>query len=312
MATLVATPKMSVLTFPLSRHRALVDEALDRFLVGPGVRHAVLHRAMRYSVLAGGKRLRPMLCLAAADLFGTAARRVLPSACALELIHTYSLIHDDLPAMDDDDLRRGRPTSHKKFGEGVAILAGDALLTQAFELMARNARELKVAGDRVLKAIEVVARAAGSLGMVGGQAADLEAEGTTFKNRSLVARREALDYIHRHKTGALIRGSLAVGAILAGAGRRDLAALDRYGENIGLAFQIADDVLDIVGDKQLLGKRGSDRDNGKLTFPALYGLDESRRRAAEAVRRARAALAPFGKRALFLRELADYIIQRER
>jgi geranylgeranyl diphosphate synthase, type II len=240
---------------------ALVDRALKRHLLPARSVPPKVHEAMRYSVFAGGKRLRPVLCLAAAELCGGKARAVLPAACALELIHTYSLVHDDLPAMDDDDFRRGLPTSHKKFGEAVAILAGDALLTRAFELMAQ-ARGVRP--QAALKAIATVADAAGSLGMIGGQIVDLEMEGATagsppgMRNGSAAPRNGAvakLHYIHRSKTAALIRASLRAGALLAGASPARLAALDRYGLGIGLAFQIADDVLDIVGDKKLLGKR---------------------------------------------------------
>jgi geranylgeranyl diphosphate synthase, type II len=264
---------------------------------------------MRYSVFAGGKRLRPFLCAGAAELCGGAADRVMPAACALEVLHTYSLVHDDLPAMDDDDLRRGRPTSHKVFGEGMAILAGDALLTFAFELMARNARVKGVKPGNALAALETLAREAGTLGMVGGQAADLDAEGKKFRDGD---GEDMLHFIHRRKTGALIRASLRAGALLAGGTEKQVKALDAYGEQIGLAFQIADDILDIVGDKKLLGKNGSDRDDGKLTFPAVYGLDESRRRAVRAVARAKAALKPFGPRAKAFEELADYIIDRKK
>ena len=291
----------------MARVSARVDRALDRFLLREGVAPGVLHKAMRYSVFAGGKRLRPFLCVGAAELCGGRAERVLPTACALEALHTYSLVHDDLPAMDDDDLRRGRPTSHKVFGEGMAILAGDALLTFAFELMARNARVKGVKPEWALAAVETVAREAGTLGMVGGQAADLEAEDAEFNAR---AREGMLHFIHSRKTGALIRASLRSGALLVGASVNRLKALDAYGEKIGLAFQIADDILDIVGDKALLGKRGSDRDNGKLTFPAVYGLERSRDRARDAVAGAKKALKPFGPRARLFEELADFIIER--
>jgi geranylgeranyl diphosphate synthase, type II len=293
----------------LKKQRARVDAALDRFLLKAGVRPPRIHEAMRYSVFAGGKRLRPILCLAGAELCGGSWRRVLPTACALEMIHTYSLIHDDLPAMDDDDFRRGRPTCHKKFGEGVAILAGDALLTQGFQVMAQNARMPGVKPGAVVRAMTIVADAAGSTGMIGGQTVDLEMAGKN--GRSAGSRRETLDYIHSRKTGALIRASLRAGGVLAGGSPPQLSALDRYGESIGLAFQIADDILDIVGDKKLLGKRGSDRDNDKLTFPAVYGMDKSRSLAEEQIRRAKTAAAVFGPRGSVLCDLADYIINRK-
>ncbi len=296
-----------------------MDRALDRFLLSARVLPPVLHEAMRYSIFAGGKRLRPVLCLAAAEVCGRDSERVMPTACALELIHTYSLIHDDLPAMDDDDFRRGRPTSHKKFGEAVAILAGDALLTQAFDLMAQNARTAGVRPEAALKAVGAVSRAAGSLGMIGGQVMDLAME-RAGRSKSLGAahaflkngsRAAALDAIHRRKTGALIRASLQAGALLSGASPARVRALETYGEALGLAFQIADDVLDIIGDKKLLGKRGSDRENGKLTYPAVYGLAESQARARKEAARAKRALAPFGSRAWALEALADYVVQRQ-
>jgi geranylgeranyl diphosphate synthase type II len=289
-----------------------VDRALDRLLLGARVEPPLIHAAMRYSVFAGGKRLRPVLCLAAAELCGGSAEKVMPTACGLELIHTYSLVHDDLPALDDDDFRRGRPTSHKKFGEGNAVLAGDALLTRGFELLARNARVPGVKASAVLRVIETVAEAAGTLGMVGGQVADLEMEGRGKAPRKDAFHRRKLDYIHRSKTAALLRASLRAGALLAGGNPARVRALDEYGRAVGLAFQIADDVLDIVGDKKLLGKRGSDRENGKLTYPSLYGLDASRARARAETARAHRALLPFGAAAAALHALADYIIERRK
>ncbi len=293
----------------MRRCGARVDRALNALLIREKTAPAVIHKAMRYSVFAGGKRLRPFLCVTAAEVCGGRPERVMPTACALEVLHTYSLVHDDLPAMDDDDLRRGRPTNHKVFGEGMAILAGDALLTHAFQLMAENARAPGIPAARVVEAVRVVATAAGSLGMVGGQAVDLaSAEGAVWG----AARARVLDFIHRRKTGALIKASLDAGAVLGGGSPKQRRALAAYGEQIGLAFQIADDILDIVGNKKLLGKRGSDRDNGKLTFPAVHGMEESRRRAARAVARAKDALSLFGKKAAALAALADYIIERDR
>jgi geranylgeranyl diphosphate synthase type II len=315
---------MTVLEAAMARASARVDRALDRFLIKAAVDPAVIHKAMRYSVFAGGKRLRPFLCLGAAQLCGGRAGAALPTACALEALHTYSLIHDDLPAMDDDDLRRGRPTNHKVFGEGMAILAGDALLTFAFELMARNARVPGVKPAGALAAIETIAREAGTLGMVGGQAADLKAEGwhghparanrawNPLPRKQNKPRERLLDFIHSRKTGALIRASLKAGALLVGAPKDRINALDDYGRWIGLAFQIADDVLDVAGDKALLGKNGSDRDNGKLTFPAVYGLEESRRRARAAADKAKRALAPFGRKAALFEALADFIVNRKK
>jgi len=292
----------------LALQRQRVDKALDKQLVGARVMPPVIHEAMRYSVFAGGKRLRPVLCLAAAEFAGAPWERAMPTACALEMIHTYSLVHDDLPAMDDDDFRRGMPTCHKKYGEAVAILAGDGLLTQAFKTLAANAALPGVKPATVVKVIDTVAEAAGSTGMVGGQVKDLE---MAHQEGSKEFRRQSLDYIHRHKTSALIQASLKAGALIAQADNALLAALDRYGESIGLAFQITDDVLDIVGNKALLGKRGSDRENGKLTFPALYGLDVSRRMAQLQIDRAKQALRPHSAKAQIFYDLADYIVQRK-
>jgi geranylgeranyl diphosphate synthase type II len=239
----------------------------------------------------------------------------MPLACAVEMIHTYSLIHDDLPAMDDDDLRRGKPTNHKVFGEAVAILAGDALLTLAFEAAADNAAALRLKGPAAAELIRVIAAGAGSRGMVGGQAADLEAEklkGSDLNNGRRADARRRLEYIHTHKTAALITASLEAGAVLAQAPRRRREALRAYGRDVGLAFQIADDVLDRVGDKAKMGKRGSDLENDKLTYPRLYGVDDSRRQALALVEDAHRALSPFGRRAAVLHDLADYVVSRDR
>jgi len=253
--------------------------------------------AVRYSLFAGGKRLRPALALGAAELVGGDDTPALPAACALEMIHTYSLIHDDLPAMDDDDLRRGRATSHKVFGEGTAILAGDALLTMAFDVAAQ-AKQVGV--------IHEIAQAAGVAGMVGGQQIDLESEG---KGLGL----EALRHLHAYKTGALIRVSLRVGAILGGADAVQLNALTAYGEHLGLAFQIADDVLDVAGSEEALGKPvGSDAAKDKSTYPALVGLERARALGREAAASAVGALAPFGEEAAVFRALARYVVDRER
>ena len=277
----------------LDARRNDVDAALERFLpVAPACPRRV-SEAMRYSLFAGGKRLRPILALAAAEPAGRghglqpdAARALaLPAACALELIHTYSLVHDDLPAMDDDTLRRGRPTSHVVFGEGQAILAGDGLLTEAFALMAREPGDPALA-PRKLRAIRAVADAAGPCGMVGGQAIDLEAAGS---GSSFDA--DGLRAMHARKTGALIRAAAAAGAIMAGADEEQVQAIERYAADLGLAFQIVDDILDVEGASQALGKTaGKDAAAGKPTYPALYGLDASRRMAADCVGRAIAAL----------------------
>jgi geranylgeranyl diphosphate synthase, type II len=286
-----------------SARRAQVEEALRRVLPGDDAPPPTVHRAMRYSVLAGGKRLRPLLVIAGAEAVGGAAERVMPTACALELIHTYSLIHDDLPAMDDDDYRRGRLTSHKVFGEAVAILAGDALLTLAFRLVADNA----VAADdpRTLCAvITTLADAAGTTGMVGGQVVDIESEGKTISA-------EMLDYIHSHKTAALIRAALVVGALLGGARAEAVSAIGAAGESLGLAFQIVDDILDVEGSLAELGKAaGSDERKKKVTYPAFHGLDASRARARALIEDAKHSLASFGAAAEPIRALADFVYAR--
>jgi geranylgeranyl diphosphate synthase type II len=276
---------------------------------------ATLKESMAYSLMAGGKRLRPVLTMAAAECRGLPGSKVLKTACALEMIHTYSLIHDDLPAMDDDDLRRGKPTNHKVFGEAVAILAGDGLLTMAFELAAENAAERRLDGRASADLVRVIAAGSGVRGMVGGQAADLEAEGAAGKlrgNGSKEKARKALEYIHTHKTAALITTSLEAGAVLAKASERERKSLREYGRSIGLAFQIVDDILDRVGDKAKLGKRGSDLDNDKLTYPRLYGLDGSRKLAQRWTAKAHKSLAPFGNRAEPLHWLADFVLERDR
>lgn len=257
---------------------------------------ASLLEAVRYSLFAGGKRLRPALALGAAEVISGNDAAALPVACALEMIHTYSLIHDDLPAMDDDDLRRGKPTCHKVYGEATAILAGDALLTMAFDTVAET-------GSTAI--VRALAQAAGAGGMVGGQQLDLDGEG---KQLDL----EALRRIHRAKTGALIQVSLRCGAMAAGATAGQIEALADYGKHLGLAFQITDDILDVVGAEAVIGKRvGSDESRDKSTYPALLGLDESRRMAGEAVASALKALEVFGEEAENLRNLARFVADRE-
>jgi len=289
----------------LRERAALVDQALDRWLPGAEILPARLHEAMRYSVFAGGKRLRPILIFAACEAVGGQPDRVLHAACAMEMIHTYSLIHDDLPAMDDDDFRRGRPTNHKVFGEANAILAGDALLTEAFRLLADPEANRGIEPGVTLKVIEIIARCAGSQGMVGGQVVDMESEGRPIDFATL-------QYIHTRKTGALFLASIQAGALLGGGNETQLAALTRYGETAGLAFQIADDILDIVGNQAELGKDvGSDQARGKATYPALLGMSEARRRAEELRDLALAALEPLGPAAEPLRAIASYIVDRK-
>lgn len=282
----------------------IVNEGLDRFLPSADSHPMSLHQAMRYSIFAGGKRLRGALAMAAAEALGGSPSPVVPAAVAVEMIHTYSLIHDDLPAMDDDDLRRGKPTCHKVFGEATAILAGDALLTLAFETIC----QLQFYGYEaypVMKVIAEVAAAAGTGGLIGGQVADLESEGQKISP-------EQLKYIHLGKTGALFRAALRTGAILAGAGTQDLQALTDYGLSLGLAFQITDDILDLTGDEAMLGKPlNSDLANQKATYPALYGLDEARRLAEAQVNKAMQSIARLGARAKFLIGAAQYLLNRQ-
>jgi len=265
-----------------------------------------LHRSMRYSTFAGGKRLRPILLLAACEAVGGELPTALPAACAMEMIHTYSLIHDDLPAMDNDDFRRGIKTNHKVFGEAVAILAGDALLTQAFILLSSPFFSVSVPPERILSVIYEIASAAGSRGMVGGQIVDMESEGKEELDLPTV------QFIHIHKTGALIKSSVKSGAILGGADDRQLSSLIRYGEAIGLAFQISDDILDIEGTTVEIGKdAGSDQTRGKATYPAVMGIHESRVHAAELLEIALDAIADFDEKAEPLRAIARYILERK-
>jgi geranylgeranyl diphosphate synthase type II len=287
----------------LESHRTTVDAALDRVLPPESAPPVTIHRAMRYSVLAPGKRLRPILVLAGAEAVGGRADTVLDTACALELIHAYSLIHDDLPAMDDDDYRRGRLTNHKVFGEAMAILAGDALLTLAFRLIATNAA--RVATPAIVgTVIAEVADAAGTDGMVGGQVVDIESEGKAISA-------DMLDYIHLHKTAALIRAALRVGAQLAGADADQVEAISRAGQALGLAFQIVDDILDVEGNLAELGKSaGSDERKQKATYPSLHGLPASKQRARELVEETKRLLTPFGPAAEPIRALADFVFER--
>ena len=289
----------------LADYRRLVEEALGRALPPETAWPRTIHRAVRYSLFAGGKRVRPLLALAAGEAVGGRLDEVLPLALAVEMIHTYSLIHDDLPCMDDDDLRRGKPTSHKVFGEAVAILAGDALLTRAFHVMA----EVPAAWDgerlrRRLRATVILGEAAGTTGLIGGQVEDLESEG-----RSVDA--AAIERLHRAKTGALLQACVRGAAVLGGASERDLAQLDRYGRAIGLAFQVVDDVLDATEDAQQLGKTaGKDRAAAKATYVRVHGLERARQMASELLAEAEDALAPLGERGDVLRELARLIVRR--
>ena len=278
----------------LDRVGARINTALDRLLPAARTAPATIHRAMRYSLFAGGKRIRPVLTLAACEAVGGRTAAALPLACAVECIHTYSLIHDDLPCMDDDDLRRGKPTNHKVFGEGMAVLAGDALLTYAFQLAATDARYVRE-----------LALAAGSRGLIAGQVQDLENE----------RRRATLPQIittHRNKTGALINAAIRLGALAGNATPAQLRRLTRYGQDLGLAFQIIDDVLDVTSTKEAMGKSvGADAKNQKSTFPSLLGVARSRAMAAELIADAHRQLRPFGRRAAPLAAIADFFLTRQ-
>src|SRR6267143_3848076 len=281
--------------------RLAVDAALERLLPAETAQPSSIHTAMRYSVFAGGKRIRPILCLEAARIFTSDVSAAMYPGCAIEFIHTYSLIHDDLPALDNDDLRRGKPTCHKKFGEATAILAGDALLTLAFATLAGA----PIDPARRVAILSHVAASAGTLnGMVGGQVADLEAEGRAIEPAEL-------EYIHRSKTAALIRASVVAGAIGGGADDENVARLRRFGETIGWAFQVTDDILDVEESSAALGKTaGKDIAQKKATYPAVYGLERSHAIANDLATKAIAELAPFGERASRLREIAEFLVLR--
>ncbi|MCC6492676.1 MAG: polyprenyl synthetase family protein [Pirellulales bacterium] len=287
---------------PPAHYTEMIESALRRAVAFDAACPAQLAEAIRYCLLAPGKRLRPQLVLLAAEACGGHAEAALPAAVAVEMIHAYSLVHDDLPAMDDDDLRRGRPTCHKQFDEATAILVGDGLQALAFEILASQLQP----AERAARCCAELARAAGPSALVGGQADDLAAE---FRHIGL----ERLQSIHRRKTGALFRCSLRMGAIIANAAQDRLQALTTFGEHLGHAFQVVDDLLDVAGEEQRVGKRlNKDRRRGKVTYPLLLGLEESRRRAAELVDSASAALEPLGAAAAPLRELAEYIGRRSR
>ena len=286
----------------LAERSATVDKALDRFLPKAAVKPPTIHKAMRYSLFAGGKRLRPVLCLAAAEACGGAVAPALPAACAVECIHTYSLIHDDLPCMDNDDFRRGRPTSHKVYGEGIAVLAGDALLTAAFEILAATQGTPRYP---VAAQIAELAAAAGSRQLIAGQVADLEGEG---KKASL----RELRFIHESKTAALLTASIRLGGMSANATPAKLAALTAFGKNLGLAFQVIDDILDVTQTSEKLGKSaGKDVAAQKSTYPALLGLEKSRKEAQRLTAASLSALKPFGKSAETLRAIGEYLLARE-
>ncbi|MBN2467578.1 MAG: polyprenyl synthetase family protein [Deltaproteobacteria bacterium] len=289
----------------LHDRKKLIDDTLEQVTPGETTPPPTIHKAVRYSVFSGGKRIRPILTLASNELVGGDHRSIVPFACGIELIHTYSLIHDDLPAIDNSDFRRGKLSNHKVFGEAIAVLAGDALLTLAFQVMTDPFLFVSHDPATVLRAVHEISRVAGLQGMIGGQVVDVETEGKRFTPR-------CLEYIHTHKTGSLIAGAVKAGAILGGGGEREIEALTKYGENIGLAFQITDDILDVESTRKVLGKEtGQDAVRGKATYPKLFGLEDSRNRAKELVEKAAAALGPFDvDRAESLRQIARHISQR--
>ncbi|HBA59407.1 MAG TPA: hypothetical protein DCZ92_01015 [Elusimicrobia bacterium] len=298
----------------IAARASAVRKALPGLVTGLRARPR-LAQAMKYSLSAGGKRLRPALMCASYEVFGGRPGEILPAACAIEMVHTYSLIHDDLPVMDDASLRRGRPASHKVYGEAAALLAGDALLTDAFTVLLSSKYPPRVKPARLLRAAAILARRAGSGGMVSGQAADLEAEG--FLDRAPAGRKAGLSllaYIHRHKTADLISAAVEMGAALAGAPEKELRALSAFGRDLGLCFQAADDILDVAGDRKKLGKNASDARNRKLTYAALLGVEEARRRAEALRRSALRNLAGVKGRAgakALLAEMAGFVLRRE-
>lgn len=285
----------------LKERQTQVEAALDRSL--PVIYPEKIYEAMRYSLLAGGKRLRPVLCLATCELTGGTVEMAMPTACALEMIHTMSLIHDDLPAMDNDDYRRGKLTNHKVFGEDVAILAGDGLLSYAFEHVVLETQH--VPPERLLRIVALLGHAVGAAGLVGGQVVDLESEGKSDITL------ETLNFIHNHKTAALLEAAVTSGGILAGASEDTIQCLSRYAKNIGLAFQIVDDILDITATQEELGKTvGKDLQAQKATYPSFWGLEKSREQAQLLIQQAKAEMAPFGELAIPLMAIADYIAAR--
>jgi geranylgeranyl diphosphate synthase, type II len=292
---------MNLKAYLLSRQK-MIDRALDRYLPKETTRPATIHKAMRYSLFAGGKRLRPILTLAAAEACGGRVEHALPLACAMECIHTYSLVHDDLPSMDNDDFRRGRPTCHKVFGDGIAVLAGDALLTVAFEIVSHAKPSRRYDMSTLLREVAI---AAGSRKLIAGQVADLEAEGKKTT-------RDDLRYIHENKTSAILTASVCLGAMSANAPSKELAAITKFGRSLGLAFQVIDDILDVTQTSEKLGKSaGKDIAAQKATYPSLIGVEKSRAEARRLTRNAHNALSVFGQDAEVLHQLGNYLLERE-
>jgi len=293
---------MTTLQKYLGARQKLIDQALGRFLPRASEKPATIHKAMRYSIFVGGKRLRPILCLAAAEACGGNVPQAMAPACAVECIHTYSLIHDDLPCMDDDDFRRGQPTNHKVFGEGVAVLAGDALLTIAFEILAQTRETARYRMPALMKELAV---ASGSHWLIGGQVADLEGEGRKISE-------DELKFIHRSKTAALLTAAIRLGAMSANAPEKKLAGLTLFGQSLGLAFQVIDDILDVTQTSEKLGKSaGKDVAAQKATYPAVFGLEKSRKEAQRLTKQALASIKPFGEKGAMLKVLADYLLERD-
>jgi len=285
--------------------KTLVDNALDRHIPSNNTYPPDIFNSMRYSLFAGGKRLRPILVIASAETVGGKRETVLPFACAIEMIHTYTLIHDDLPAIDNDDFRRGKPTNHKEFGEAIAILAGDALLTMAFQIMSDTRLMPHTNPSVILRAINEVAYAVGVFGTIGGQIVDIQSTG---KNLDI----PTLEYIHTHKTGEMILSAVRAGAILSGCEEDELNALTHYAENIGLAFQVMDDILDVEGESEVMGKTaGSDERMKKVTYPAVFGLAESKKIAGRLIDNSIKSLEMFGDKAEVLKDVSEYIIARK-
>ena len=292
---------MNLKTYLATRQK-LIDRALDRFLPKANTKPPTIHQAMRYSLFAGGKRLRPILCLAAAEACGGKIEKAMPLACAMECIHTYSLVHDDLPSMDNDDFRRGRPTCHKVYGDGIAVLAGDALLTIAFEIVSHAEPTSRYNMSTLLREVAV---AAGSQRLIAGQVADLEAEGKKTTS-------DELSYIHKNKTAAILTTTVRIGGMSANANSQKLAAVTKFGRALGLAFQVIDDILDVTQTSEKLGKSaGKDIAAQKATYPAVIGLDASRAEARRLTRQAHGALSIFGASAKALHALANYLLERE-